>query len=66
LSASRKLRDTTQDFIQKLTEIIQTALSASLQTVQKFIADDPIISAIVVLVVIISGAAGWYFWNQGE
>ena len=55
-----------QDFIQKLTDIIQTALSESLQTVQKFIADDPIISAIAVLVVILGGAAGWYFWNQGE
>ncbi|MFO1433046.1 MAG: hypothetical protein U1F76_23555 [Candidatus Competibacteraceae bacterium] len=55
-----------QEFIQQLTDIIQTALSESVQTVQKFITEDPLISAGVALVVLLGGAAGWYFWNQGE
>jgi hypothetical protein len=35
-----------QDLLQKFTEILQTALAEIVQTVQKFIADDPFISFI--------------------
>ena len=55
-----------QDLLQKFTTILQTALAEIVQTVQKFIADDPIISAVVLIIVIIGGIAGFYFWNQSE
>jgi len=55
-----------QDLVQKFTEIMQTAMTEIVQTVQKFIAEDPIISVIVLIVIIIGGIAGSYFWNQGE
>lgn len=55
-----------QDLIQKLTAIIQTAMAETVQTVQKFITEDPILSVIVLIVTVIVGIAGFYFWNQGE
>ncbi len=55
-----------QDLLQKLTDILQTALTEIVQTVQKFIADDPIISVIVLIIALIGGIAGFYFWNQSE
>ncbi len=55
-----------QDLLQKLTDILQTALTEIVQTVQKFIAEDPIISVVVLLIVLIGGIAGFYLWNQSE
>ena len=55
-----------QELLQKLTEIVKTALTETVQTVQKFIADDPIISVAVLIIVLIGGIAGFYFWNQSE
>ena len=55
-----------QDLLQKLTDILQTALTEIVQTVQKFIADDPIISVVVLIIALIVGIAGFYFWNQSE
>ena len=55
-----------QDLLQKFTEILQTALTEIIQTVQKFITDDPIISVVVLIIVLIGGIAGFYLWNQGE
>ncbi|MFO1432981.1 MAG: hypothetical protein U1F76_23215 [Candidatus Competibacteraceae bacterium] len=55
-----------QDLLQKLTDILQTALTEIVQTVQKFIADDPIISVAVLIIVLIGGIVGFYFWNQSE
>ncbi len=55
-----------QDLLQKFTDFLQTALTEMMQTVQKFIADDPIISIVVLIIAIIGGIAGFYFWNQIE
>ena len=55
-----------QEWLQKLTEIAKTALTEIVQTVQKFIADDPIISVVVLIIALIVGIAAFYFWNQSE
>ena len=55
-----------QELLQKLTEIVKTSLTEIGQTVQKFIADDPIISIAVLIIVLIGGIVGFYFWNQSE
>ena len=55
-----------QELLQKLTEIVKTSLTEIGQTMQKLIADDPIISIAVLIIVLIGGIVGFYFWNQSE
>ena len=55
-----------QELLQKLTEIVKTSLTEIGQTVQKFIADDPIMSVAVLIIVLIGSIAGFYFWNQSD
>ena len=55
-----------QDLLQKFTEILQTALAEIVQTVQNFVAEDTIISIVVLIIVLIGGIAGFYLWSQSE